>query len=119
MKAFINQAGVLTAYGFMDSNGDDQEIDVPDDFSYPLNETKWNGTAWVPYSAPMDWPTYQSLARSLLTDSDITILRCVENAVQVPVEWASYRKALRKIVGAETGDSTAALPVKPAYPAGT
>ncbi len=65
------------------------------------------------------WATYQATAQAALDASDITMSRCVENAVTVPAEWATYRKALREIVGAASGDATAALPTKPAYPAGT
>jgi hypothetical protein len=65
------------------------------------------------------WATQQSLAQAALTESDKTILRCYENAVVVPTAWATYRKALRAIVGTATGDATIALPTKPAYPAGT
>ena len=57
-------------------------------------------------------------AQAALDDSDITILRCAENAVAVPAAWATYRKALRAIVNG-TDTSSTALPDKPAYPTGT
>lgn len=65
------------------------------------------------------WSEYQNQARQLLAKSDSTIARCYENAVAVPSEWAAYRKALRVIASASTGDATAALPVQPTYPEGT
>jgi len=65
------------------------------------------------------WSAYQSSAKAALDVSDITILRCAENAVAVPAAWATYRKALRAIVSATSGDPTQPLPAKPAYPAGT
>ncbi len=65
------------------------------------------------------WPIYQASAQAALTESDKTILRCYENAVAVPAAWATYRKALRAIVGAASGDPAQPLPTKPAYPAGT
>jgi hypothetical protein len=65
------------------------------------------------------WSAYQASAKSALDDSDITILRCYENAVATPAAWSTYRKALRSIVGAASGDPTQALPAKPAYAAGT
>jgi len=69
--------------------------------------------------AAQQWVAYQAPAMAALTESDKTILRCAENSVTVPAEWSAYRKALRAIVGATTGDPTQPLPVRPAYPAGT
>ncbi|APD38433.1 hypothetical protein [Burkholderia pseudomallei] len=65
------------------------------------------------------WSAYQASAKTALDVSDITILRCAEEAVAVPAAWITYRKALRAIVGAEAGDPTQPLPTKPAYPSGT
>lgn len=56
-------------------------------------------------------------ALNALSQSDVTVLRCYENAVTVPAEWTAYRKALRAIVDAPS--SATALPAMPAYPAGT
>lgn len=66
------------------------------------------------------WTAYQQSASAALAESDKTVLRCGENQVDVPPAWATYRKALRAIVGATTpGDPTQPLPTRPAYPAGT
>lgn len=70
-------------------------------------------------SAAQQWAEYRQQAQAALDSSDITILRCVENNVSVPETWASYRVALRAIVRATSGDPTAPLPTRPAYPAGT
>lgn len=64
------------------------------------------------------WLAYKSQAQAALAESDKTILRCYENAVVVPAAWATYRKALRTIVGASSG-TPGVLPTIPAYPAGT
>jgi hypothetical protein len=60
-------------------------------------------------------PTLQQLAQAALDKSDVTILRCAEVSVDVPAEWANYRKALRQLLSSGTG----ALPVQPPFPAGT
>lgn len=65
------------------------------------------------------WTARQAQAQAALDASDITLLRCVENAVAVPADWVTYRTALRAIVRAASGDATQSLPTRPAYPAGT
>jgi len=69
--------------------------------------------------AKPSWSELKLQAQAALDSSDVTITRCAENSVPVPSNWISYRKSLRAIVGAETGDATQALPVKPPYPVGT
>lgn len=74
----------------------------------------YDGSAFHAASAlVIDWP---ALARIALAVSDVTILRCYENAVVVPTAWSAYRAALRSIVA---GEVVTALPVRPDYPAGT
>ena len=73
--------------------------------------------ALAPTAAQL-WAAYQASAQGALTESDKTILRCAENQVAVPATWATYRKALRAVVGAASG-VPGALPSIPAYPAGT
>lgn len=62
--------------------------------------------------------TLQEEAISSLAKSDIVILRCVENLVSVPIEWNTYRNALRAIINGTDRVSTA-LPTIPTYPLGT
>jgi hypothetical protein len=47
-----------------------------------------------------------------LSDSDITLLRCMEQGIVFPDTWKQYRQTLRTIIS--TGDG--AIPDKPAYP---
>lgn len=65
------------------------------------------------------WAAYQQRAMAALDESDTTVIRCYENGIPLPASWADYRKALRAIVGASSGDSAAALPARPDYPSGT
>lgn len=69
--------------------------------------------------AAADWAVYQQSAKAELDASDVTLMRCFENAVTLPAAWAAYRKSLRAIVGAASGDATQPMPTRPAYPAGT
>jgi hypothetical protein len=57
-------------------------------------------------------------AMAALDKSDVTVLRCMENSVAVPPEWAAYRGLLRAIIGSSS-DAPAALPSVPPYPSGT
>ena len=75
-------------------------------------------TATVPTAAQL-WGVYQAGAQVLLDKSDITVMRCFEAAIALPAAWVTYRKALRAIVGATSGNPTAVLPATPEYPAGT
>lgn len=81
------------------------------------NATLWavvNGHVVAVTPPPVDT---RHAAQAALDRSDITIIRCYEHAVAVPAEWGVYRTALRAIVAG--GPTSAALPVQPAYPAGT
>jgi hypothetical protein len=72
-----------------------------------------------PLSTADQWSAMQLQAKGALTESDITILRCMEHGVVVPSAWSAYRTALRAIISTASGDPTQAFPTKPAYPAGT
>ena len=54
-------------------------------------------------------------AQTALDKSDVTLIRCAENGVVVPLEWAAYRKALRSVISG----AASIMPTQPAYPAGT
>ncbi|MGF6641784.1 hypothetical protein [Paraburkholderia sp. MM6662-R1] len=66
-----------------------------------------------------DWASCQTYALAALSESDRTVMRCYESGIPVPAEWRDYRKALRSIVSATTGDPTQPLPPRPPYPSGT
>ena len=65
---------------------------------------------------PADPPpdTSRADAQAALDASDRTLSRCYEAGIAVPEEWRLYRGALRVVVR-----DGGALPVRPAYPAGT
>jgi hypothetical protein len=66
-----------------------------------------------------DWAVRQTHALAALSESDRTVIRCYENGVPVPPAWVAYRKALRLIIAAPTGDPAQPLPARPPYPVGT
>lgn len=66
-----------------------------------------------------EWEKYRAEAKAALDKSDITILRCAENNIAVPANWATYRAELRAIISAQSGDANQALPTRPAYPEGS
>ena len=94
-----------------------QNLPLPDPSWTPISDTQ-AAALQAPTPAQL-WGTYQATAQAALDKSDITMLRCTENAVAVPPAWAAYRVALRAIIKAPSGDPTVALPSVPAYPAGT
>ncbi len=65
------------------------------------------------------WSNYQQQAKVALQKTSVTIERCFENNIPLPSDWVVYRKALRAILGAQSGDSSQPLPIQPAYPEGT
>lgn len=93
---------------------------TPCDASVVSGDT-FNGTTFsaAVASASTTWATYQASAQLALDKSDRTVLRCIENGVTVPATWATYRKDLRAIISAASGDPTQSLPTQPSYPTGT
>jgi hypothetical protein len=65
------------------------------------------------------WDSIRHSAQTELNNSDVTVIRCVESDIPVPADWVAYRKSLRAIVGAESGDATKEFPIKPPYPEGS
>ena len=57
----------------------------------------------------------KSQAISLLNQTDMTILRCVEAGIDVPQVWYTYRNDLRDVVRGNTDT----IPEQPSYPEGT
>ena len=54
----------------------------------------------------------QAQAQSLLTASDIQVIRCVESGTTLPAAWVTYRTALRAVVSSGTGT----IPIRPDWP---
>lgn len=56
---------------------------------------------------------YVALAKAALKDSDITLMRCIEEGKVFPQSWANYRTSLRNII---TNNIQNPLPTRPVYP---
>lgn len=73
------------------------------------------------------WASYQNIAKMLLENTDVTMTRIHEGIILGTtfsgaadvIAWAQYRKSLRTIVDASSGDTTLPYPTKPPYPVGT
>jgi hypothetical protein len=86
------------------------------------------GNTPTPYAPPLrTWADQQADAQAALSASDTTMLRVLEavalgtNTLTAPdiAAFVSYRRNLRSVISAPTGDPSKALPAKPAYPKGT
>jgi hypothetical protein len=51
-----------------------------------------------------------------LEKSDITVLRCYESGISVPVAWVIFRDQLRDIVSRRNVDYASGVPATPDYP---
>lgn len=92
-------------------------VSIPAD---PNNRDRAEYDAWlnaggVPASYMSPPRDYKGDAQTAIDASDLTMIRCVENGVTVPVAWQTYRASLRLIIKSGQGP----LPGRPAYPAGT
>lgn len=70
-------------------------------------------------TAAQRWATLQGQAKAALDAASVTATRCVIAGVSFPDDWRAYVEALRAITRADSGDASAGLPTRPAYPAGT
>jgi hypothetical protein len=118
MRYFKNAAGAVYGYDETDPSGV-ALIAAALDAKWTDVTAVWPPTMTAVEAQAAKWLAYQQQARAALLASDTTMHRCVENQVAVPAAWATYRKALRAIISAPTGDPTLPPPTRPAYPAGT
>jgi hypothetical protein len=95
---------------------------VPNGYQLLSSETAsvgdtWNGEEFIkPEPSPEDITAQKKAqAQGLLNQTDITIIRCYEKGVEVPLEWQSYRDILRSIAYSGVGD----IPEMPDYPEGS
>ncbi len=71
---------------------------------------------------PQPGPTLAQEAQAALDDMDSPggcAIRCFKAGVAFPANWQAYTAELRAIVNGSASPMPTALPVQPAYPAGT
>lgn len=49
-NAFVDANGVLLAWGYVATNGDQTPVPVSDDFDYPLGTMQYVEGQWKPYT---------------------------------------------------------------------
>jgi len=69
--------------------------------------------------APDMVPSHPKNVQAALDQTDLVALRCFKSGAEFPEAWRDYTAALRGLVTSPVADPTAALPVRPAFPAGT
>ena len=75
--------------------------------------------AWpLPPTAAQLRQQLQAQAQAELSSTDMVAMRCLKAGVAYPTAWQTYTQALRAIANG-TDTTSAALPVQPAFPAGT
>jgi len=101
------------AYSNLMSAQSNGQIIVPDSSGNPIAVN----ASSIPLTSDQLEKILKANAQAALDKSDVTLIRCVEHGIAIPTEWVTYRTELRAIVA---GTSTAtALPITPAYPAGS
>ena len=90
--------------------------DAPPDFDDNHVPVFQNGVWILKEVVVQQIPSGIAVAAQLaLEKSDITVLRCVENHIEIPAAWVEYRKTLRDVMRNGEG----AIPARPPYPDGT
>ena len=101
-----NDSDVLSFEGIIEAKAGDSFVTISNNAVTVDHEA---------YQVFQNKKTLIARAQEALTQSDKTILRCYENAVPVPSEWAIYRANLRIVIRG----ALSAIPVMPSYPTGT
>lgn len=86
----------------------------------PGENLGWTGTDWIvtpPSQADLDiqWAAVKALRESLLSFSDIYVVRAYENGEPVPQQTVDYRQALRDVTS-QSNPFAIQWPSQPANP---
>lgn len=77
----------------------------------------WNGSNWIlqDYSENEiigQWGVIRNIRNELLANSDIYIIRAMEDGTEISQEWKDYRQALRDVTN-QASPYTIVWPIKP------
>jgi len=102
----------MSKYDIKDFRLASEKPDVPAD-----KKLGWNGTDWIleDYSegeTQIKWQEIRNTRNDLLTNSDIYIIRSIEDGTEISQEWKDYRQALRNVTLQEN-PFTIVWPIKP------
>ncbi len=81
-KAFIDQDGLLTCWGYVQSNNDDIPVDVPDDFDLKPGLWRRVSSTWVPV-APPEPPAKPQIARPASVTNVAQLRKTVSDLLDV------------------------------------
>jgi hypothetical protein len=119
-NAFVDANGVLTSWGYAESNNDDTLVEVDDDFAMTPGAAQYKDGVWSDYSAPVDHTGDNTATRDSLMAtanaatygmSDAYVAGLLDDADTATFKaWAKYKLALSKV------DLTLASPQWPQAP---
>jgi hypothetical protein len=117
MDYYLLHNGTAVVGGGVTPDGTYPDGSIPCTQAQYQNPSVWQVVSGALVACTPPPPDTRAAAQTALDKSDVTVGRCYEHGVAVPADWVAYRAALRAHVS--DGPTTAALPTRPAYPAGT
>lgn len=105
-NAFLDVNGVLTSYGYAESNNDDVLLAVPDDFDLQPGKWRYDDGKWVEYVAPqtIEQVLAERSSRLAAATREIGPLQdLIDLGESSPededklTEWKTYRAAVSKV----------------------
>ena len=105
-NAFLDANGVLTSYGYAESNNDDVLLEVADDFDLQPGKWRYDDGDWVAYVAPqtIEQALAEHSARLAAATREIDPLQdLIDLGESTPededklLEWKTYRATVSKV----------------------
>lgn len=120
MNAFIGANGVLTSWGYMESNNDDTLVEVSSEFNMTPGAAQYKDGTWSDYISPVDYTADNTAMRdSLLAGASVSISplqmaltlgEATDAETASAKAWVAYSRAIKAV------DLTQAAPQWPSIP---